>query len=83
VQRLRGGLDDGTSSREVDNGVGSWEIFGRKFWQPDGMSQTLWGLWFAKSMQRFIYRGTTIATCISDVSGAFATENHSSDGPLP
>jgi hypothetical protein len=34
-------------------------------------------------MQRFIYRGTTVATGIINIIGAVATENHSSDGPLP
>jgi hypothetical protein len=46
--RLRGGLDDGTGSKEVDDGAGSNEIFGRKFWQIDGMSESLRGLGFAK-----------------------------------
>jgi hypothetical protein len=32
VQRLQGGLDDGIDSRE---------IFGGKFWQPDGVSESL------------------------------------------
>jgi hypothetical protein len=31
VQWLRGGLDDVVGSREVDDGAGSKEIFGRKF----------------------------------------------------
>jgi hypothetical protein len=31
AQRLWGGLDDGTSSRVVNDGVGSREIFGGKF----------------------------------------------------
>jgi hypothetical protein len=31
VWRLQGGLDDGTCSGEVDNGVGSREILGMKF----------------------------------------------------
>jgi hypothetical protein len=30
--RLRGGLDDGTESGEVDSDTGSRENFGRKFW---------------------------------------------------
>jgi hypothetical protein len=67
----------------VNDGVGSREIFGGKFWQPDSVSESLRGLGFAKAMQRFIYRGTTIATGISDVIRAVATENHSSDGRLP
>jgi hypothetical protein len=41
VQRLRGGLDGGMGSGEVDDGVGSREIFGGKFWQPDDMSESL------------------------------------------
>jgi hypothetical protein len=81
--RLRGGHDDGMGSEEVDDGAGSKEIFGRKFWQPDGVSESLRGLGFAKTVQQFIYRGTTVATSISGVIGAIATENHSSDGPLP
>jgi hypothetical protein len=32
VQRLWGGLDDGTGSEEVDDGAGSRKIFDRKFW---------------------------------------------------
>jgi hypothetical protein len=32
VQRLQGGLDDD---------IGSREIFGGKFWQPDGVSESL------------------------------------------
>jgi hypothetical protein len=83
VRRLRGGRDDGMGSEEVDDGAGSKEIFGRKFWQADGVSESLRGLGFAKTMQQFIYRGTTVATDISDIIGAIATENHSSDGPLP
>jgi hypothetical protein len=34
-------------SREVDDGTGSREIFSGKFWQPDGVSEILWGLGFA------------------------------------
>jgi hypothetical protein len=34
-------------------------------------------------MQLFIYRGTTVATGIGDVSRAIATKNHSSDRRLP
>jgi hypothetical protein len=82
VWRLRGGLKDGTGSGEVNDSTGSREIFGGKFWQPDGMSESLQGLGFAKAVQRFIYRGTTIATYISDVIRAVATKNNSS-GPLP
>jgi hypothetical protein len=82
VQRLRGGLDDGTGSGEVDNGMGSRQIFSGKFCQLDGVSESLRGLGFAKAAQRFIYRGTTVATGIGDVSRAIATENHSSNGRL-
>jgi hypothetical protein len=83
TQRLHKGLNSGTGSREVDNGVGSREFFGGKFWHPDGVSESLQGLGFVKVVQRFIYRGTTVATVISDVIGAVATENLSSDGSLP
>jgi hypothetical protein len=83
VRRLRGGLDDGTGSGEVDNGMGSRQIFSGKFGQLDGVSESLRGLGFAKTAQRFIYRGTTVATSIGDVSRAIATENHSSNGWLP
>jgi hypothetical protein len=41
------------------------------------------GLGFVNAVQRFIYRGTTVAMGISDVIGAIVTENHFSDGPLP
>jgi hypothetical protein len=34
------------------------------------------------SAQRYIYKGTIVATGISDISRAIATENHSSDGQL-
>jgi hypothetical protein len=37
VPRLRGGLDDDASSME---------IFSWKFWQPSGVSESLWGLGF-------------------------------------
>jgi hypothetical protein len=79
---LWAGLDDGTGSGEVIDGAGFREIFGGKFWQPDGVSESLRGLRFAKVMQQFICRGTTVATGISDIIGAIATENQSSDGPL-
>jgi hypothetical protein len=39
--RLRGGLDDGAYSREVDNGVGSRKIFGGNFWQFDDVSESI------------------------------------------
>jgi hypothetical protein len=67
----------------VDGGAGSRENFSGKFWQPDGVSESLRGLEFAKAVQRFIYRGTTVATGISYIIRAIATENQSSDGPLP
>jgi hypothetical protein len=51
AQRLRGGLDDGTGSEEVDNGADSRENFVLKFWQTDGVSQSLRGLGFAKAVQ--------------------------------
>jgi hypothetical protein len=41
--RFRGGLDDGTSSRDVDYGVGSRENFNTKFWQSDGVSESQQG----------------------------------------
>jgi hypothetical protein len=63
--------------------VGSMEIVSRKFWQPDDVSESLCGIGFAKAVQRFIYRGTTIATVISDIIRVVANENHSSDGLLP
>jgi hypothetical protein len=49
--RLWGGLDDGTSSREVHNGAGSREIFGGNFWLLDGVSESLRGLGFANATQ--------------------------------
>jgi hypothetical protein len=48
TRRFRGGLNDGTGSGEVNDGVGSREIFGGKFCQPDGVSESLRGLGFAK-----------------------------------
>jgi hypothetical protein len=48
ARRFRGGLNDGTGSREVNDGVSSREIFGGKFCQPDGVSESLRGLGFAK-----------------------------------
>jgi hypothetical protein len=54
-----------------------------KFWQPDGMSESVQGLGFTNAAQWLIYRGTTVAMGISDIIGAVATENHSSDGSLP
>jgi hypothetical protein len=47
--RLCWGLDDGVGSGEVKDGAG-------KFWQPDGMSESLRALGFAMVVQRFIYR---------------------------
>jgi hypothetical protein len=81
VRRLQRGLDNGMGSGEVNDGTCSREIFGEKFWQPGGVSESLWRLGFAKIAQRFIYRGTTVAMGISDVIGTVATKNHSSDGP--
>jgi hypothetical protein len=51
TQRIWGGLDDDIGSGEVHNGVGSREIFGRKFRLPDGVSERLQGLGFAKAAQ--------------------------------
>jgi hypothetical protein len=51
TQRIQGGLDDDIGSREVHNGVGSREIFGRKFRLPHGVSESLRGLGFAKATQ--------------------------------
>jgi hypothetical protein len=48
---LRGGLGDNTGSGEVNDGVGSREIFGGKFWQPDEVSENLRGLGFANAAQ--------------------------------
>jgi hypothetical protein len=83
ARRLLGGLDDGTGSREVDDGTISREIFDGKFWQSDGVSESLRGLGFAKETQQFIYRGTKVAKGISDVIRVVATENHSSNERLP
>jgi hypothetical protein len=83
VRKLQGGLDDAMSSGEVDDNAGSREIFDGKFWQPDGVSESLRGLGFTKAMQWFIYRRITVATCISDVSRVVATENHGSNRRLP
>jgi hypothetical protein len=77
AQRLQRGLDDGTGS-----GRSTMTQAPGKFWQPDSVSESLRGLGFAKA-QQFIYRGTIVATDISDVIGVVATENHSSVGPLP
>jgi hypothetical protein len=41
ARRLRRGLDDRAGSGEVNDGTGSKEIFGRKFWQPDDVSESL------------------------------------------
>jgi hypothetical protein len=83
MRRVRGGLNDGTGSEEVDDSVGHREIFDGKFWHSDGVCESLWGLGFAKATQWFIYMGTTVAMGISDIIGAVATENHSSDVLLP
>jgi hypothetical protein len=47
------------------------------------MSESLRGIGFAKITQQLIYRETTIAMGISDFIRVVATENHSSNGPLP
>jgi hypothetical protein len=41
ARRLRGGLEDDAGSGEVDDSASSRENFGRKFWRPDGMSESL------------------------------------------
>jgi hypothetical protein len=46
ARRLWRGLNDNTDSEEVDDSAGSREIFGRKFWQPDGVSESLRELGF-------------------------------------
>jgi hypothetical protein len=83
ARRLRGELNDGTGSRVVDDDAGSREIFGGKFWQPDGVSESLHGLGFEKVVQWFVYWETIVATNISDVIRAIAAENHSSNRRLP
>jgi hypothetical protein len=83
VHRLRGGLDNGAVSGEVDDSTSSREIFGRKLWLPDGVSDKLRGLGFAIAAQWFIYRGTTLAMGTGDISRPVATEDHNSDGQLP
>jgi hypothetical protein len=44
ARRLQEGLNDSTGSGEVDNSMGSFELFEGKFWQPDGVSESLRGL---------------------------------------
>jgi hypothetical protein len=83
ARRLQGGLDDGTGSGEVDDSVGSREIFGGKFWQPNTVSESLRRLGFTMVVQLFIYRRITVEMDISDISRAVATENHNSNGWLP
>jgi hypothetical protein len=51
MRRLQVGFDDSTGFGEVDDGVGSREIFTVKFWQPDGVSESLRGLGFAKGAE--------------------------------
>jgi hypothetical protein len=82
AQRLWGGLNDGVGSGKVEDSAGSMEIFGRKFWQPDGVSKSLWGLGFAKATQQFIYRATTVATGISDAIGLVANATRISIAPF-
>jgi hypothetical protein len=57
--RIQGGLNDDTGSKEVDDASGSREIFDGIFSQPDGVSESLWGLGFAKVVERFIDRRIT------------------------
>jgi hypothetical protein len=61
-RRLQGGVNDGMGSGEVDDVAGSREIFGGKFWQPDDVSESLWGLGFANTVQQFIYRRIIVPT---------------------
>jgi hypothetical protein len=56
VRRLQGGHGDGVGYGEVNDGTGSKKNFGGKCWQPDGVSESLHRLWFAKDAHRFIYR---------------------------
>jgi hypothetical protein len=51
ARRLRVGLNDGMGSGEVNDGTGSREIVSGKFWQADGVSETLRELGFAKAVQ--------------------------------
>jgi hypothetical protein len=83
VRRLRGGPDDSTGSGLVDDGVGSKEIFGGKFWQPNEVSESLRELGFEMTVKWFIYKGAIVATGIGDIIRAIATENHGSDEWLP
>jgi hypothetical protein len=73
VWRLWRGLDDGTVSGEVDDGEGSSEIFEGKFWQSDIVSESIRELGFAMVVQRFIYKGTTVATGTGHIIRAIAT----------
>jgi hypothetical protein len=41
TRRLQGGLNHGMGSGEVNDDVDSREIFDRKFWQPDDVSESL------------------------------------------
>jgi hypothetical protein len=81
--RLQGGFNNEMYSRAIDDSADSREIFDGKFWQPDGVSESLRRLGFAKTTQQFIYRRITVAMGISDVNRAIATENHSSNRRLP
>jgi hypothetical protein len=69
-------------SEELEDSAGSREVFDVRFWQPDGVSESLQGLGFAKAVQWFICRGTTSTTDKGDISRPIATD-HSSDGWLP
>jgi hypothetical protein len=78
ARRLRGELDDGAEasgkSRQWHRFRGSqrwYRLHGNfcyKIWQPDCVSESIRGLWFAKVAQRFIYWRITIAMSTSDVS---------------
>jgi hypothetical protein len=46
ARRLLGELNDGIGSKEGDDGACSRENFGGKFWQSDGVSESLQGLVF-------------------------------------
>jgi hypothetical protein len=81
--RLQGGLDDVTRLLGGQRLRGLQGNFGGKFRQSDDMVESLRGLEFTNVVQWFMYGGTIVATDISDAIRAVATENHSSNGPLP
>jgi hypothetical protein len=68
---------------EVDDDAGSREIFYGKVWQPDDVSESVWGLGFTKAAQRFIYRRITVSMGTGDVNKAIATENNNSNEQPP